>query len=108
MKRKHRPRLFEALESRTLLSGITNPATIFVEPNLTLSPLAGVSSAAGYSPAQIASAYGFDEVSLASGTTGGVKGDGSGQTIAIVDAFNDPNIAADLHTFDQTFGLSDP
>jgi len=31
-----------------------------------------------------------------------------GQTIAIVSAYNDPNIVADLHTFDFQFGLSDP
>jgi subtilase family serine protease len=35
-------------------------------------------------------------------------GDGTGQTIAIIDAYNDPTIFNDLHTFDQTFGLPDP
>jgi subtilase family serine protease len=30
---------------------------------------------------------------------------GSGQTVAIVDAFNDPNIQSDLNTFDSQFGL---
>ena len=37
-------------------------------------------------------------------------GDGTGQTIAIVDAYNDPNIVQDLQTFDQTFfpGQADP
>ncbi|MHB8702279.1 MAG: hypothetical protein ACYC7D_14850 [Nitrososphaerales archaeon] len=33
---------------------------------------------------------------------------GAGQTIVIIDACGDPNIASDLHTFDQQFGLSDP
>jgi len=33
---------------------------------------------------------------------------GKGVTIAIVDAFGDPNIQSELHTFDQTFGLPDP
>ena len=37
-----------------------------------------------------------------------IPGDGSGQTIAIVDAYDAPNIAADLHVFDQQFGLPDP
>src|SRR5437660_2827443 len=41
----------------------------------------------GYTPAQIRHAYGFDQI-----TFGSVKGDGSGQTIAIVDAYDDPNI----------------
>jgi hypothetical protein len=56
----------------------------------------------GFTPAQIRHAYEFDQVSL--GSSGG-KADGSGQTIAIVDAFNDPNIAADLAVFDKQFGL---
>jgi hypothetical protein len=36
----------------------------------------------------------------------GTTPDGSGQTIAIVDAFNDPTIFSDLDTFDQTCYLS--
>ena len=38
----------------------------------------------------------------------GLTGTGSGQTIAIVDAYDDPNITADLATFDTTFGLPAP
>jgi hypothetical protein len=56
-----------------------------------------------FTPAQIRHAYGFDQVMF-----GGVKGDGAGQTIAIVDAYDDSKIASDLHVFDQTFGLFDP
>ncbi|MBI3410000.1 MAG: S53 family peptidase [Planctomycetes bacterium] len=48
-----------------------------------------------YTPAQIQHAYGFD---LNSNT-------GAGQTIAIVDAYDDPNIASDLAAFSSTFGL---
>ncbi len=59
----------------------------------------------GYTPAQVASAYGVNQIAFQNGT---LVGNGSGQTIAIVDAYDDPNIAADLHTFDQTFGLADP
>jgi subtilase family serine protease len=58
-----------------------------------------------YTPAQIAHAYGFDLVKFSNGT---IKGDGSGQTIAIVDAFDDPTIASDLQKFDSTFGLPAP
>ncbi len=57
----------------------------------------------GMRPAAVRHAYGFDQVSF-----GSVTGDGSGQTIAIVDAYNAPNIVADLHTFDTQFGLADP
>src|SRR5581483_7133596 len=39
---------------------------------------------------------------------GTVPADGRGTTIAIVDAFDDPNIANDLHQFDLRFGLPDP
>src|SRR5882672_2368947 len=49
----------------------------------------------GYSPAQIRHAYGFDEV----------RSTGKGQIIAIVDAFDYPNAAADMKTFIKTFGL---
>src|SRR5205823_7091997 len=50
-------------------------------------------------------AYGFDQISFNNGT---VAADGSGTTIAIVDAYDDPNIANDLHQFDVKFGLPDP
>jgi subtilase family serine protease len=51
-----------------------------------------------YSPFQIAHAYGLDKLDAA-----GI--DGHGITIAIVIPFGSPTIAADLHTFDQAFGV---
>jgi hypothetical protein len=64
-----------------------------------------------YSPLQMQHAYGFDQVMFNGGT---VKGDGSGQTIAIVDAFsnrdsngNDLSLS-DLQAFDANFKLPDP
>jgi len=59
----------------------------------------------GYYPAQIQQAYGFNKVIFQNGT---VVGNGTGQTIAIVDPYDDPNLASDLHTFDQAFGIPDP
>src|SRR5690242_7216683 len=53
-----------------------------------------------YTPAQIAKAYGIDQVYF-----GNVKGDGTGQTIAIVGAYDTPNIAADLAQFNSRYGL---
>ena len=47
--------------------------------------------------------YGVDNVNF-----DGIAGDGSGQTIAIVDALDDPNAASDLHQFDSYYGLPDP
>jgi subtilase family serine protease len=60
---------------------------------------------AGLSPQQISQAYSFDQITF---NNGAVKGDGSGQTIAIVDAYNQPNLASDLHIFDSMYGLPDP
>lgn len=54
--------------------------------------------AAPFSPSQIRHAYGFDQLA----------NQGAGQTIYIVDAYNDPNIASDLQTFDSQWGLPNP
>jgi len=53
-------------------------------------------------PSEIASAYGINQI-----TFGPIAGTGAGQTIAIVDAYDDPNAAGDLHQFDVAFGLPD-
>lgn len=58
-----------------------------VTPNATVS---------GYGPSQLQSAYNLTSAS-ASG--------GSGQTVAIVDAYDDPNAASDLATYRTQFGL---
>jgi hypothetical protein len=68
-------------------------------------PAGGPTSPAGLSHSQIAHGYGFDQITFNNGT---VIGNGNGQTIAIIDAYNDPNIASDLATFDSTFGLAAP
>jgi subtilase family serine protease len=56
-----------------------------------------------YTPAQIQHAYAVDQVLF---NNGAVKGDGSGQTIAIVDAYYDPTIASDMAAFDKKFNLT--
>jgi hypothetical protein len=60
------------------------------------------------SPAQLRDTYGIDSISFAGprGTT--VTGDGSGQTIAIVEEGVDPTLGADLNTFDRFFGIPAP
>ena len=50
--------------------------------------------AGGLTPADLASAYSFSPTAT-----------GSGQTVAIVDAFDDPKIEKDLATFDSNYGL---
>ncbi len=88
---------FEPLENRAMLSadplsGITAQTEV--------TPLASGGGPVGYTPAQITSAYGFNSINF-----GSVTGNGAGQTIAIVDAYDDPNIASDLATFDSQFKL---
>ena len=51
---------------------------------------------AGYHPADLQSAY---NLASASSSAGG------GQTVAIVDAYNDPNAASDVGVYRSTFGL---
>jgi PKD repeat protein len=51
--------------------------------------------AGGHTPAELASAYGYESAV-----------GGTGQTIAIVDAYDDPNIESDLGAFDTHYGLA--
>ncbi|WP_395753282.1 choice-of-anchor D domain-containing protein [Prosthecobacter sp.] len=53
------------------------------------------SGISGHSPAQLRRAYGFDQIT----------GDGSGQTIAIVDAYGSPTLQQDVAAFCAAFGL---
>ncbi len=94
-----RPRLrVEQLETRTLLSlsGLEDlwaePARAFLAPG----PV-------GYTPAQVRQAYGFDRIDFGNG----VRGDGSGQTIAIVTAYDNPTLEGDLRAFNRAFNLPD-
>jgi hypothetical protein len=95
----------EVLESRQLLSSAVSgdvtmhTNTVFVHAAATSS-----TSIQGYTPDQIRTAYDFSNITFPNGAAA----DGSGQTIAIVDAFNDPNITSDLGVFDTQFGLSAP
>jgi subtilase family serine protease len=60
--------------------------------------------ASAYTPAQIRQAYGFDHIAFQSNGSQ-VAGDGTGQTIAIVEAYNDANIRRDLDAFDSQFSI---
>jgi len=62
---------------------------------ITAVPLVSSGTPAGYSPTTIKKYL-------------GLTGTGSGQTIAIVTAYNAPTIAADLATFDSMYGLAAP
>jgi subtilase family serine protease len=96
--------LFEPLEKRWVPSASIGSADEIVTPNFDLiTPLATSRGPTGLTPAQVKAAYGFSNV-----TFGSVTGNGAGETIAIVDAYNDPKIVSDLAKFDQTFGLAAP
>jgi subtilase family serine protease len=108
--------LVEGLESRQLLSSAADilfkPAVQFTQADSTTTTTTTTSTTPinttvqGYTPAQIRTAYGFGQVTFGSGST--TTADGTGQTIAIVDAYNDPNIVSDLAVFDKQFGLAAP
>ena len=98
----------EPLETRDLLSisvpGLAVPFHVAYSAQDHAAPMV-TAAPTGYSPAQIRHAYGFDKIAFSGGS---ILGDGAGTTIAIVDAFDDPKIANDLHQFDLQFGLPDP
>ncbi len=99
--------LAQALESRVLLSAaassvtqqqiaqiaqtvVEQPFVQVVKPSSgSVSPLA--TSPVGLTPSQVRGAYGLGQVGSSLITFGAVQGDGTGQTIAIVDAFDQPN-----------------
>lgn len=88
----------ERLEQRAMLSVANVLTTLHATTTYQLVNHATHASSVSYTPAQIQAAYGFDKIS----------NDGSGQTIAIVDAYDDPTVVADLQRFDTQFGLAAP
>jgi hypothetical protein len=71
---------------------LVRPGTHGARPLAAL-PAETIGPSGGLTPADITSVY-------------GLSGTGSGQTVAIVDAYNDPKIDADLQTFDAKYGLA--
>jgi hypothetical protein len=95
-----RPRL-ESLEELVLPSAVTfEPTHLLAHHPIKFE--AGGSIPAGLSPAQVEQAYGFNKITF---NNGSVAGNGAGETIAIVDAYDDPSIANDLAVFDQQYSL---
>jgi subtilase family serine protease len=89
--KKRRQPMFESLESRQLMSTVS-PTDITIQPASAAAPLVTNTTLTGHTVSQIKTAY-------------GITGTGAGQTIAIVDAYGDPNLAADLSAFDSKMGL---
>jgi hypothetical protein len=76
--------------TRTTRNGITTDAIFSTAP-----------ATGGYLAAQLLHSYGLDAVQ-------NMGGNGQGQTIAIIDAANDPNVQTDMTTFDTANGLAAP
>ena len=70
-------------------------------------PQASSAAVTTYTPAQIRAAYGLPALpaSYTSLSTTQAAQLGAGQTIYIIDAQHDPNVAAELAVFNKTFGL---
>jgi hypothetical protein len=86
-------------------NSLANPALSqnVAQPSLPAAPQFEGALPEGLSPSQVTTAYGLNQISF-----GNAAGNGAGQTIAIIDAYFDPNISSDLARFDSQFGLSAP
>ena len=89
--------------SAQLVDGGTTPLTgslivnlLTVSTGATANSLDTPDGGVAYTPAQVLSAYGINDLAL----------DGTGQTIAIVDAYDDPDIFQAVDAFDNQFGLT--
>ena len=93
----------ETLEDRAVPAAIMNPTFVLYQPIVSIMKPYATQSASGTNPTAMRQAYGINLAAF-----GSVAGDGTGQTIAIVDAYNEPTITSDLAAFDANFGLSAP
>lgn len=86
------PLAAESAGTTDILQGSSNPPIrILKRPT----DMAGQLTLPGFTPTQLRHAYGFDLLA----------NQGAGQTIAIVDAFDDATAESDLNTFSTQFGL---
>jgi subtilase family serine protease len=86
----------ERLEERQLLSTVpiaTLSALPAMQPDAVA--LSYVYPSAVYTPSQVRTAYGVNQI----------PDEGQGMTVAIVDAYSQPNIQSDVNTFSSLFGL---
>ncbi len=105
--------ILENLETRLVLSSSSTSIHLNLQEfhapgtypaGLTPSPLGilpqdnGFTFPVGYVPQQIQTAYGMNQI-----TFGGITGDGTGQTIAIVDAYDDPDFVNTIQPTDPEF-----
>ncbi|MGA3066468.1 MAG: S53 family peptidase [Tepidisphaeraceae bacterium] len=87
------PRTTTATPGLVILRAVNSPSSSAVD-----TPADDLN--APYTPAEVQSAYGVNLISF-----DGTAGTGAGETIAIVDAFNDPDIITDANSFSSNFDL---
>ncbi|NNN36309.1 peptidase S8 [Streptomyces sp. S3(2020)] len=76
---------------------VTGGTTAFEKANGITPKAADAATPSGYGPSDLQDAYGLTDAASANG---------DGETIAIVDAYNDPNAESDLATYRSYYGLS--
>ena len=91
------------LEDRTLLNATDFRPTFQIAKDANGITFNGSPGPIGYTPTQVRKAYGIDQIMF-----GNIVGNGAGQTIAIIDAYDWSTATSDLHAFDQQYGLPDP
>ena len=104
--------VYSVLAATSKSSPSSVPASWRATPNIQLMPrnlsfnADGTTGPQGRTPAQIRGAYGLGQYGASNIKFGSVQqGDGKGETIAIIDAYNDPNALSDLNGFSAQFGL---
>ena len=102
----------EVLEQRTLFDGVylgqltgteNDPGSYASTPLVTVQSGQATPSSSWLAPAAIRSFYNFNNIVYGNAS---ISGDGSGQTIAIIDWGYDPDIASDLGTFDSNVNFT--
>jgi hypothetical protein len=104
---------FEQLEDRTLLAIAVPTYQLMGGGSGGFTPDGSGSPPSGaFTPAGLDKAYGINLI-----TEGGIQQEGAGQTIAIIDAYDNPDFvssssssfdSSDLHKFDEEFNLPEP
>lgn len=108
------PDMFKALSTRRLTpSSLEEVQQRSANTSLAMpkaaaaAPLAGTGAVTTYSVAQVRAAYGFGALPAVGAKPSGVQAAqlGAGQTVYVVGAKHNPNVAAELASFNQKFGL---
>ncbi len=95
-------RLTPSVDLSSILPLANAAPDVQVVPLRSATPAGLPEQTTGFIPQQISQAYGFNQITFDHGK---VQGNGAGQTIAIVDAYNDPSLRSDTQHFDEYFKI---